>query len=339
MLLSVLLLFGLALILNVNTAAATDHTTPKVTATDPGNNAIIPTSKTVKVTFKESIQAGNKWIELKNSHGTMLSTTYKFSDKSLNIVPKNALAKGVKYNVVLHSNSVKDLAGNGVSLYKTSFTVSSLTSAQVKDGLARTQKFYNTNHRLPNFVSFGSSKVPISAFQKIIASQGLKIKVVTSGIVPGRPVYITSDNINNKCTDTTRINSIVNGLRTLGINAYNMGLGPNTHITALQSGQVPKNALVVDIYGGADAGLIYEMGSSWYKSIKGAKNVFTVYWPPSKVITGLSYLVRAHDDNYDPASFKGLAHPDQYMLNLGYNYLYSGCITSIVNAIQSQATH
>jgi len=54
----------------------------------------------------------------------------------------------------------------------------------------------------------------------------------------------------------------VNGLRSIGINAYNMGLGPNTHITALQSNKVPNNALVVDIYGGADAGLIYEMGSS-----------------------------------------------------------------------------
>jgi hypothetical protein len=213
--------------------------------------------------------------------------------------------------------------------------VSGLTLAQIKDGLNRAQKFYNTNYRMPNYVNYGTKKISISQFQKIIATQGLKIKVVSAG----RPVYITSDNINNKCTDTARINSIVNGLRTMGINAYNMGLGPNTHITALQSGQVPKNALVVDIYGGADAGLIYEMGSSWYKSIKGAKEVFTVFWPPAKVITGLSYLVRTHDDNYDPASFKGLAHPDQYMLNLGYNYLYSGCITSIVNAIQHQATH
>ena len=73
-----LLLFGLALILNVNTAAATNVTNdtiaPKLSTVDPVNNAVIPNSRTVKVTFNEYIKAGTPWIELKNSQGKVYST-------------------------------------------------------------------------------------------------------------------------------------------------------------------------------------------------------------------------------------------------------------------------
>ncbi len=224
---------------------------------------------------------------------------------------------------------------NKVTATNTSSTklVGGLTTAQIKDGYSRVQKFYNTNYRLPNYVSYGSKKVPITTFQKILATQNLKIKLFTG---TSRPVYITSDNINNPSKDNARINSIVKGLKALGIKATALGLGPNTHITALKA-NIPKNALVVDIYGGADAGLIYEMASSWYKSLKGSKKVFTVYWPTAKCITGLSYLERAHDDNYDPSSFKGIAHPDQFLKKNGYNYIYSGVIANIVNAIAAQS--
>lgn len=109
-------------------------------------------------------------------------------------------------------------------------------------------------------MSYGSKKIPITVFQKIIAKHGLKIKGLDVGV--GKPVYITSDNIKNSATDNARINSIVTGLRAMGVNAYNMGLGPKTHLEVLQSGQVPENALVIDIYGGACVGTLYEMGTS-----------------------------------------------------------------------------
>lgn len=209
--------------------------------------------------------------------------------------------------------------------------VSGLTQAQIRDGYTRAQNFYNINHRLPNYVSYGTRKVMIAKFQTILATQGLKINMYYS-----RPIYITSDNINNKATDNARINNIVAGLKALGFKAYNMGIGPNTHVKVLQNTTVPQNAFIVDIYGGADAGTLYEMGQSWYKKIKGTKTVFSVFWPPSKVITGLAFLERAHDDNYSPASFTGLANPDRYLLNNGYNYIYSKDVSTIVNSIFKQ---
>jgi len=181
--------------------------------------------------------------------------------------------------------------------------------------------YYQTNKALPNYVS-------VKAWS-----------TVTSVVSQARPVYITSDYINGSTTDTNRINAIVNGLRALGINAYNAGLGANTHYSVLQNSSVPANALIVDIYGGADAGVIYEMGQSYYKKLVGTRKVFSVWMAPSSVnITGLAWLPRAHDDNYSPSSFTGLAHPDQYLLNNGYNYIYSGDLNAIIAAIYKQAT-
>ncbi len=344
--LSVLVLFSLALILNVSTTAAANVTStnspPKVTSVDPGNNSIILKSKTIKVKFNKSIKAGTQSITLKNSAGTVIKTKKSISGKVLSVIPIKALPTGVKYNLILKIGSVKDLSGIGNSYFSTWFTVSPITLAQMKDGLSRAQKFYNLNYRLPTTVSYGSKKIPIAEFKKIIATQGLKIKQITVnglGATPCRSVYITSDNINGKTTDNARINNLISILKTMGITAYNMGLGPNTHIDVLESSKVPMNALVVDIYGGADAGLINEMGSAYYKSIKGARSVFSIFLPPAADITNLAFLPRAHDDNYDPASFTGLAHPDQFLLQNGYNYIHSGSINAIVDALIYQATH
>ncbi len=153
----------------------------------------------------------------------------------------------------------------------------------------------------------------------------------------GRPVYITSDNIINTAVDTNRINTIVYGLQNLGLTAINWGLGSNSHYAVLQDSLVPANALIVDIYGGACAGTIYEMGQSYYKRLVGTKEVFCVWMPPATDITGLAWLPRAHDDNFSPASFTGLEHPDQYLKNNGYNYIYSGDLNAIINAIYDEA--
>ena len=181
-------------------------------------------------------------------------------------------------------------------------------------------------------MTYGSKQITIAEFEQILTTEGLKLVGNLN-----RPIYITSDNINNPTADNARINSIIAGLKALGLTAYNMGLGPNKHDSVLTSGNLPSNAVIVDIYGGADAGLIKEMGSAWYKAEKGAKTVYSVFWPPSTDITGLAFLPRAHDDNYNPSSFTGLANPAKYLLDNGYNYIHSGIIADIVNAIFYQA--
>ncbi len=157
--------------------------------------------------------------------------------------------------------------------------------------------FYNINNRLPNYVTMNAWNA-------------------------NRPVYITSDNINSNTADTNRINTIINELKLLGVPAYSAGIGPSASINVLENNTIPKNALVVDIVGGADAGCISEMTGKWYKSIKGERKVFTLLLSTSSVrITGLTWLARAHDDNFDPKSFTGVARPDLILLNNGYDYI------------------
>ncbi len=211
---------------------------------------------------------------------------------------------------------------NGVVPNYASSTLGKLRPESLIYAFSRTFNYYKINNALPNYVT-------VNAWSTIAK---------TVSTLP-RPVYITSDNINGITTDTNRINAIVNGLKALGLTAINWGLGPNTHYSVLQSSSVPANALVVDIYGGADAGVIYEMGQSYYKKLVGTRKVFCAWIAPYAVdITGLAWLPRAHDDSYSPASFTGLAKPDQYLKNNGYDYIYSGDINAIITAIYKEAT-
>lgn len=238
--------------------------------------------------------------------------------------------------------------------------------------IAKILKTYiSSNHKIPAYKSTSKGKFVygtlIFTYDKIIIFQKSHKRLPNyvsinswMSIIRGKPVYITSDNIVNTKVDNARVNSIVKKLKALGLYAQNFGLGPNKHIEVLKSSKVPQNSLVIDIYGGACAGTLFEMGLKYYKSIKGNREVYAIFWPPAAVITDLDFLPRAHDDDFTPAynttkagrfmDFKdldhdgqfdagedGLAHPDIYLHKNGYRYYYSGDINKIVNAIFKQS--
>ncbi|MDD3984721.1 MAG: Ig-like domain-containing protein [Methanobacterium sp.] len=182
LLLSIILLLGLTLVLNSNNAIAanlTGNIAPKVTVANPADHSIILKSQTIKVYFNEPVKAGSMSILLKNSAGKVIKTRNSISSKTVTIYPLTALTTGFKYYITFNTGSVKSLTGINNSKYSSSFTVSPLTLAQMKSGISRAQQFYNTHQRLPKYVSYGSKKIPIATFQKIIATQGLKIKTNT----------------------------------------------------------------------------------------------------------------------------------------------------------------
>jgi hypothetical protein len=159
----------------------------------------------------------------------------------------------------------------------------------------------------------------------------------TTNIAVYKVIWLTSDNIYTTTKDWNMLNSLVSLLNAAGAEAYAFGLGPNTHVSALNS--APANSLVVDIYGGACAGTLYEMGTTWYKNLKGSREVYTIFIsPPSTDIRGLAWLPRAHDDDFSDASFTGLANPDQFLYNNGYDFLVtSGNLAEMANAILNEA--
>jgi len=130
---------------------ATAHIIPKISSIDPANNSVnVPTNKTIQITFNEAIKSGTKWIELKNSGGILTPITYSISNKVLTITPKT-LTNG-KYTLTLHSGSVKDLSGNNLAYWISTFTVGynisifdSTVGGNVLNNPAISQKIPRTN--------------------------------------------------------------------------------------------------------------------------------------------------------------------------------------------------
>jgi hypothetical protein len=109
----------------VTTAAKTvsDKTKPKMVKSDPVKKATnVNISRNIKITFNEKIKFGNKNIQLKNSKGSNIPITMGIVGNILVINPINNLTKGMKYAVILHSGSIKDLSGNNISLQGFGFT-------------------------------------------------------------------------------------------------------------------------------------------------------------------------------------------------------------------------
>jgi methionine-rich copper-binding protein CopC len=99
---------------------------PVVTSSSPLNNAVnVALNKVVQITFDKNIQFGtNPWIEFVISGtGTVVPFTSSILGNVLSITPDSLLAAGTKFIVVLHSNSITDLQGNGLAApYTTKFT-------------------------------------------------------------------------------------------------------------------------------------------------------------------------------------------------------------------------
>ena len=126
-----------------------------------------------------------------SSAASVNSTYINASDKSLatvgvstditnytqNNVSTNVTKTDIKKVANKTSNVTNQAAGAPV-------LVNNLTIAQLKDGISRAEAFYVKNHRLPNYINYGTRKIPIATFQKNIASQGLKIKTTTVKSVP-----------------------------------------------------------------------------------------------------------------------------------------------------------
>ena len=99
---------------------------PKVTAIDPLNNSMnVPRTKTIKITFNEAIKYGkNPWIELHMNEKWGVPLTSKIVGNCLYITPQYPQWNRASYNLLIHTNSITDLAGNGLaapftSKYKT----------------------------------------------------------------------------------------------------------------------------------------------------------------------------------------------------------------------------
>ena len=344
-----LLIFVLALSFSISTAFATDNntnssvkntTTSKIAAGSPA-------SKDTSTSFTCSQI---------NSAATKVKTYVDINKKLPNYVSINNVKVTMpQFLNLMTKNVIHIYSGSSKSATTTNVKNASTATETVKTGtltkiqyisLAKTINLYiKSNGKAPGYITTKLGKIKfqnlVYTFSKILnfkAQNGRlpnKVSVKPWNVIVSktssegnglRPIYIISDIINSKTYDNNRINLLVAELKKLGLKAYNMGVGTD-NIGILQSTKIPSNALIIQICGGACAGTIKEVGTTWYKNLVGTKKVFYVWTSGATKITGLDWLPRAHDDNFSPASFKGLAHPDQYLLKNGYHY-YEGYLNS-----------
>lgn len=148
-----------------------------------------------------------------------------------------------------------------------------------------------------------------------------------------RDVYVTSDNIKGSSKDKAMMETVCNKINSSGYTAHNMGIGPNKHCTVVKS--APDYTYVVNIYGGACATTLKEMGSSYFKNWQQHKKIVVAFLAPALDIRTVSYLNVAHDDNTGATS--GLDDPYNYVIGLGVGFAYGNdnddLAEQIVNAL------
>ena len=120
-----------------------------VIKSDPVNNSVnVGVNNSINITFSVPIKAGSMWIELKNSNGIVKSFKTTIMGNMLSIKPSSILAAGTNYIVIIHSNSITDMEGNGfMGPYTTKFTTANIITPKIisttpsnqKTGFSRTE--------------------------------------------------------------------------------------------------------------------------------------------------------------------------------------------------------
>ena len=383
----------------------------KIYVKNLNTNKIVPITKTISLnilTIKQSINRlsnDNYQVYIpsgavKDEYDNNLATTYTFkfntspSTKDLTVTNVFAPTTGVKGSTIIVSNTIKNLgntatSGFWVAYYLTTSTTSTCTyigERYISSLAAGASNQQNTQLTIPTTISSNKYFIMVKADSTSIIKESnennnimystTKTNIINIGTTY-RPVYITSDNINNTVEDNTRINNIVTALQQLGLSAVNYGLGPNEHYSILENITIPQNALIVDIYGGFCAGTIWEMNQSYYKYYKGNRTVFSIWIDTPLTLADIQFLPRAHDDNFTPIygtlggfpdfndsnndgifepgqgyvngtiypelllEKDGLDNPAQFLIDSGYNYLsiLNEDISTIVNSIVNEATN
>jgi Bacterial Ig-like domain len=97
---------------------------PVIISSNPINNAVnVPTKKVIQINFNRAVKYGNiSGIQFIDSKGTAIPFTSTITGSTLNITPTLLLSHGTQYTIILHSNSIKDLSGNGLIVCSTKFT-------------------------------------------------------------------------------------------------------------------------------------------------------------------------------------------------------------------------
>ena len=328
----------------------------KLTATYGGNNiyssstATIKTLTVLKNTFTYT-QIRNAAISVRNQfESNKIVSTVTVGSTTMGLQDFLPLMIHMAKNVYQGKSSTPVEYKHYAPISKQTDSMKSvvLSDSQVLNIGNQVLNYYQSNSKAPEYITTSWGKF---GYYNIVYTYTKMIDVSTSKYLPSsckiynwnrihptnvksRLVVISTDNIFTTSKDKAFVNSIKKILESKGFTVKLLGVGPNTHNAAIWEKSLPDNAIQLSVFGGADAGVIYDVCTRSFMRAKANRLVFFAYHSATaKDITGLDWLERAHDDNYSPSSFKGIAHPDTYLKSHGYDYVYTSNANTIVDAL------
>ena len=227
-----------------STFTTTDGVAPTVKSVDPSSKAVnVAVNKTIKVTFSESIKTGTGWIELKDSNGKTVSFTKSISGSVLTITPTSGLTSGLTYTLTIHTGSLTDISGTPVALYGSTFTTgSSFTMAQIQNASASVKSYIETNNKLPNYVTIGTSQITMPQFLQLLVTSLLQINNGTNTALSvgnvSSPTNSTGDYVYGNINQTEFL-KIAQSVKSF---IDSNGIAPNYASSSL--GKVPYETLI-----------------------------------------------------------------------------------------------
>jgi uncharacterized protein len=97
----------------VNLSSTTNN--PIIVSNDPGNRALnVAVDRSIKIKFNQPIKIGTGFIEL-SRNGMLTAFNRTINYNTLTITPTIPMKMGSGYSVILHTSSVTNLNGNGIS--------------------------------------------------------------------------------------------------------------------------------------------------------------------------------------------------------------------------------
>lgn len=155
-----------------------------------------------------------------------------------------------------------------------------------------------------------------------------------------KKILLTSDNIYNYNTDLKFLNDIASILRSKGYTVtVDTNITPNAQNNNIWGNFT--NTTIICIFGGCDSGMFVDMSSNWYQYYLNlySNQVVLGFTHTERNLANETWLERAHDDNYSPASFTGLAYPGTYLNEHGFDYIYGRNASEMANNFLNYAVN
>ena len=170
---------------------------PTIVSSNPASNAVyVPTNQVITITFSKLITTGTRWIELKNSNGTLIPITISISGNVLTIT--HPVLGYSKYSLTLHTGSITDRTGNNLAVCGFSFTVNKLVPKVISTSPA-------SNAQKVSLTTPITIKFP----ENILAGTNYS-KIYVKNLSTGKVVAITKSISGNTLTIKQKQNRLAN---------------------------------------------------------------------------------------------------------------------------------